>query len=526
MKMRSKRIMALLLAALLAIGTVGCGNQSDDKTTAGADTTTKADTTTQEAPVGDTTAEETVPAVDTSKYVDLSWYVSIKTSDGMNEVFAEANKIFKDKLNCNVEFNFLGGSTAYATNMNLMIGTQEEFDICYTDNWSLLYSDCVAQGGFLDITDMLQTVTPELWEAIPEEAWDACRINGRIYGIPNTQQWARSAGYLFNAKYYEEYDGKSVDSLGKLADYIIRVSEGEAAKGNKWEGQANGAKDWMYDYCQTVGWEFIGAQQIPGIANGTEEHPTVFNQFLTDEYKEIIQAKAKLYVAGCIPSDILTSSTTYPVSNEIACFENLGMSDEREQQNTKKDWEGVVLIRPGISLLTTDSVTATMTAVSATSKNPERALLAIQEMYFNGELLDLMKIGIKDKHYTVDDQGRYTKISGSGYTGVSYKMGCTFSGMLPSSYEDLDRWERTEEWNANATPSALLGFNYDTSKCSTEITNCQAVVNEYHKIFMAGAYGEDTMKYYDEFIAKLEAAGVNTVIADKQAQIDAFLAGK
>ena len=82
------------------------------------------------------------------------------------------------------------------------------------------------------------------------------------------------------------------------------------------------------------------------------------------------------------------------------------------------------------------------------------------------------------------------------------------------------------QWNESATPSVLLGFNYDTSKCPTEITNCQAVVNEYHKIFMAGAYGADTMKYYEEFIDKLEAAGVDTVIADKQAQIDAFLASK
>lgn len=523
--MRSKRIMALLLALVMMFSLAGCGEKTQP-TNAPTDAPKATEAPTAGATDAPTEAPTEAPAVDTSKHVDLSWYVSIKTSDDMEEVFAEANKIFNDKINADVEFNFLGGSTAYTTNMNLMIGTQEEFDICYTDNWSLLYSDCVAQGGFLDITDMLQTVTPELWAAIPEEAWDACRINGRIYGIPNTQQWARSAGYLYNAKYYEEYDGKSVDSLGDLADYIIRVSEGEAAKGNKWDAQASGTKDWMYDYCQTVGWEFIGGQQIPGLANGTEEHPTVFNQFLTDEYKEIIQAKAKLYVAGCIPSDILTSSTSYPVSNQIACFENLGMSDEAEQQNTKVDWEGVVLIRPGISLLTTDSVTATMTAVSATSKNPERALLAIQEMYFNGELLDLMKLGIKDKHYTVDDQGRYTKVSGSAYTGVSYKMGCTFSGMLPSSYEDLDRWERTVEWNANAVPSALLGFNYDTSKCPTEITNCQAVVNEYHKIFMAGAYGEDTMKYYEEFIDKLEAAGVDTVIADKQAQIDAFLASK
>ena len=52
------------------------------------------------------------------------------------------------------------------------------------------------------------------------------------------------------------------------------------------------------------------------------------------------------------------------------------------------------------------------------------------------------------------------------------------------------------------------------------------MVNEYFDVFMAGAYGADTMKYYDEFIAKLGAAGVDKVLADKQAHIDGFLANK
>ena len=168
----------------------------------------------------------------------------------------------------------------------------------------------------------------------------------------------------------------------------------------------------------------------------------------------------------------------------------------------------------------------------AKAENPSIKLLAdshrnaYQEMFFNTELYTLISYGIEDKHYILDDKGRVEKIPNAGYSGTNWKMGNTFTGLIPSNYNDLDRWERTIEFNNNAIPSSLLGFSYDTSKCSTEIANCQAVVNEYYNVFMAGAYGEDTMKYYDEFIKKLEAAGVDTVIADKQAQIDAFLAGK
>ena len=125
-------------------------------------------------------------------------------------------------------------------------------------------------------------------------AADLRLVNGRIYGIPNMQQWARSAGFLFNAKYYEEYDGESVENLTDLADYIICVSKGEAEKGNQWEYQASKA-NWLYDLCQTCGWKIIGGKAIPGLADATAQHPEVFNEYLTDEFKAIIEAKAKLY---------------------------------------------------------------------------------------------------------------------------------------------------------------------------------------------------------------------------------------
>ncbi|MBQ8816752.1 MAG: hypothetical protein IJZ84_05690, partial [Lachnospiraceae bacterium] len=56
------------------------------------------------------------------------------------------------------------------------------------------------------------------------------------------------------------------------------------------------------------------------------------------------------------------------------------------------------------------------------------------------------------------------------------------------------------------------------------IEQINAVKDEYRNMFDKGVYGADFEAKYAEFVAKLEKAGVNEVIADYQAQLDAWLA--
>ena len=57
---------------------------------------------------------------------------------------------------------------------------------------------------------------------------------------------------------------------------------------------------------------------------------------------------------------------------------------------------------------------------------------------------------------------------------------------------------------------------------TNQITAVQAVITEYQAALETGSVDLDTV--YPEFIQKLEANGINDIIADNQAQFDAWLA--
>ena len=70
-----------------------------------------------------------------------------------------------------------------------------------------------------------------------------------------------------------------------------------------------------------------------------------------------------------------------------------------------------------------------------------------------------------------------------------------------------------------------MGFVFDASNVSSEIAACTNVVSQYYNTIVLGL--GDTEKLMAEFRAELKAAGIDTIIAEKQAQLDAWAqAGK
>ena len=76
--------------------------------------------------------------------------------------------------------------------------------------------------------------------------------------------------------------------------------------------------------------------------------------------------------------------------------------------------------------------------------------------------------------------------------------------------------------NDEAKLSLALGFVFDSSEVSDEYAACSSVVDQYYLPLINGAVDID--KTLPEFQEALRAAGVDTIVAAKQAQLDAWLA--
>ena len=106
-------------------------------------------------------------------------------------------------------------------------------------------------------------------------------------------------------------------------------------------------------------------------------------------------------------------------------------------------------------------------------------------------------------------------------------MGNTFHAWLNQGCSDQDN-EIAMQINeaTDNVVSPAMGFRFDNSAVTTELDQINAVVTEYFDTLRFGAKGADWEGYYNEFVEKMNAAGVEKVQNEIQTQFDAFLASK
>lgn len=144
-------------------------------------------------------------------------------------------------------------------------------------------------------------------------------------------------------------------------------------------------------------------------------------------------------------------------------------------------------------------------------------------MYTNKEIANLLTNGIEGVHYEYADDSRSSVRSLEGSTWDSMDWPWPNSS-LAAVYEgtDPDIWAQNIEFSNSASVSPALGFRFDNSSVLNEITACNNVIAKYD---VGLRWGElDPEEALPKFNEELKAAGLDTIIAEKQAQLDAFLA--
>ncbi|MFR5073294.1 MAG: ABC transporter substrate-binding protein [Bianqueaceae bacterium] len=178
-----------------------------------------------------------------------------------------------------------------------------------------------------------------------------------------------------------------------------------------------------------------------------------------------------------------------------------------------------VYVQPmGQPVLSTGSITATVTAVSRTSENPERAMMLINLVNTDKELYNLLVFGEEGKHYTKESDTRI-KVT-SGYSGLAWAIGCQFNAYLVDGQDD-DVWEETKRLNGEAKMSHLLGFYFDDTNVKDQIANVGAVEGTFAT---GGTYGLLPIEEEKEVQAKMTQAkmdaGYQDIMDELQRQLD------
>jgi len=151
----------------------------------------------------------------------------------------------------------------------------------------------------------------------------------------------------------------------------------------------------------------------------------------------------------------------------------------------------------------------------------------LNEMYTNPELADILINGIEGEHYvkdTVNGVLRYPEGVDASNTTYSSVAWAWLNELISTPWEadGPDIWKETLAFNESAHNSIAKGFMWNNSNVLNEITACNNVKAKYQNALECGSL--DPAEALTRYNQELKDAGVDRIVAEKQAQLDAWLA--
>lgn len=436
----------------------------------------------------------------------------------VEKVQAEINKITQAEINTTVTILPISIGN-FAQQMNLMMSSGEKLDLAYAFGANGYYNTQVVTGKALEIDELLKEYGQGIIDQVGVEFIDAAKVNGKLYGVPINGSFSQVPAIFMRKDLVEKYniDTAAIQSLEDLTDVFAVIKDNEPNLAPLASGLTSPLE--FYRPYDRLG-DNYGV--LPGFDNGLQ----VVNLYETDEYVNALNVVRGWYQAGYLNKDASTSQTPpneYLKADRAFSYMGVdkpGIGIETEERSVGKELVKVDLLSDAYA--TTNDVLVGLWTVAHQSKNPERAMMMLNLMYTNSDLVNLLVWGIENEHYVKvsDNQVKYPE--GKDASTVDYGIPAWLMGNQFISYvyetDNPEMYDNMRESNKTAKKSAAMGFSFNSESLKNELTALSNVISQYKKVLETGSVDPTTK--LAEFNEKLKNAGLEKVIAEKQKQLD------
>ncbi len=527
-----KKLLALLLALTMVLGLAACGGAAKP-----AETQAPAAQTPAEAPAApEAPAEEALEPVT----LKIWFHGSTVTPEASEKVLAEVNAYLQEKINVTLEVIWGTWGDFDAATVTALTGG-DDVDMYFTCNWSANeYNKYARDGYWVKLDDMLATYAPDLLDIIPQGIWDCAVTNGYdgmgIYAVPALKDTATQNCWVVNGTLLAElgYDVDAVCAAG--LDYFSPEFEEMLQKAKDTKG-----KDFypllieavvlerMVNHSSTVAGDIAGGYVLSYYYDG--EHPandlggTIVNKYATDEFAKFAAKTYEYAQKGFIsPScQSVTTANDYRTATQntgeyLFGTQSYAFGCEIEYSNARGI--DVRMVPETAPYMDSTSGQGAMTAISATSKNPERALMFLNLLNSDAKLMTMLNYGLEGYTYETNADGTISFITENRSNYSPWRNGMGNIRILPpTSDEGLGYWTPFSAYYDAAEALPYGSFIFDSSALETEAGALANVYAEYAFNLMSGAVDPDVA--LPDFLAKLEEAGINEFVAAVQEQVAA-----
>ena len=171
-------------------------------------------------------------------------------------------------------------------------------------------------------------------------------------------------------------------------------------------------------------------------------------------------------------------------------------------------------------------------AISATCEHPVEAMKALELINTDEFVATAIRFGLEGVHYTLNEDGtlftddpsllNYNNDNNFYWYGAQF--GALVYSKVPASKGSAQFMEKLAAANAKAK-AGNMGFIFDPSPVQNELAACSAKIDEYNTNLKFGKLGsmEEINASLEAFDKALTEAGIEKVVAECQAQLNAFL---
>lgn len=482
-----KKLIALLLAAVMVLGLFAAcgGNTGTDETKSGSST------------------NDEVPTI--------TWYT---VGSGMPANWDSWTKMVNDYLDKNeigVHLNYqIIDWGAWGERRNVIVQTGSDWDLILCQGSDIVND--VAMDALAPIEDYLET-TPGLTDLIPEAYFDAVTINGHVYGVPAYKDCSMTNFFIWHKDTIEACypDYANIHTFAEAYDALKASYEYDPAQtplklGNGGLPMITAQK---YD-AAGIGDVGIGINYF----NGTE-FVSIFEQ---PEIVEEFELIGKFYKEGLINSDAAVLDT---VEGIYTLSMGQGWPSAAET-SWKREGESVVVSQYEETVVSTETVRGSVTAINANSKYVAECMKFIEFVNTDTYMRDLLWYGEEglDWNY-VDEDGvqKVQRVDGHGWTGAAYTQG-TFFTATPEY--GSNGYAEIQVQNDNAVASPAMGFAFDATEWKDTISALAAIKANYWNLISTGT----DVSMIDTMMAEMRQNGFDDLLAAVNEQYQAWLGTK
>jgi putative aldouronate transport system substrate-binding protein len=269
----------------------------------------------------------------------------------------------------------------------------------------------------------------------------------------------------------------------------------------------------------------------PGGISRAAGDTKVVNYFDQPDFMEQAKLAREWFLKGYFNKDAAsTTEMTYlAVKAGKAAGYNCSGKPGIAFQEGRQCGKEVVFIPTCKPYMTTGDAASAILAVPNTAVDPARSVMFGNLLHKDAYLVNLLNWGIEGQDYVKASDKVIKYPDGMTAENSTYNLNMNWlmgNQLLDYTWEsdDPNLYSYYKPFNDSAERSKALGFSFDPTPVKNEVAAFNNVVQQYTGAIYTGSL--DPVTTIPKFVKALKDAGCDKVIAEKQKQLNAFVAAK